>query len=251
MTRHKPIEDQDLHALLDGELAPQRQAEVEEWLASQPAEAARIESWRQQADAIRAAYAPILSEPLPPKLTALSESPKRTGTWSALWLAAGIALFASGFATSRLVQPAPVAHQEELAEYGLEAHAVYVGEVRHPVEVTAADEDHLVRWLSKRLNAPLVVPDLSSGGLSLIGGRLLPAGGKPCAMLMYETTSGERFTLLVTSGDARGETAFRYQEASGYGTFYWYSGDFGYALVGPADKARLLGISRQVYDAMS
>lgn len=251
MTRNRPIEDQDLHALLDGELEPQRQAEVEEWLNSQPGEAARVEKWRHQAEAIRAAYDPILSEPLPPRLAALGQSSKRSGTWSALWLAAGIALFASGYATARLMQPAPVAHVEELAEYGLEAHAVYVGEVRHPVEVLAAEEEHLVRWLSKRLDAPLVVPDLSRDGLSLIGGRLLPAGGKPCAMLMYETASGERFTLLVTSGDARGETAFRYQEAGGYGTFYWYSGDFGYALVGPDDKARLLGLSRQVYDALT
>ena len=33
------------------------------------------------------------------------------------------------------------------------AHSVYVPEVRHPVEVGAAEEAHLVQWLTKRIGA--------------------------------------------------------------------------------------------------
>lgn len=255
MTTGVPIQEEDLHAYLDGELSSERQAEVTAWLAERPDDAARLQAWRDQADAIRAAYDPIASEALPARLSALgAASPVRTPRPLSHWLGAAVAaglFFTAGYGTARLMQTEPMTQQEGLAEYGLEAHAVYVGEVRHPVEVTAAEEEHLVRWLSKRLAAPLVVPNLAGDGLSLIGGRLLPAGGKPCAMLMYEAASGERFTLMVTSGSEQGETAFRYQENGGYGTFYWHSGDFGYALVGPADKARLLGISRKVYDALS
>jgi anti-sigma factor RsiW len=250
-----PVPEEDLHAYLDGELSPERQAAVAVWLAERPEDSARLQAWRDQANAIRAAYDPIEGEPLPARLSALGISAAvRTRRPLSHWLGAAVAaglFFTAGYGTAKFVQPIPMTQQEGLAEYGLEAHAVYVGEVRHPVEVTAAEEEHLVRWLSKRLAAPLVVPNLASDGLSLIGGRLLPAGGRPCAMLMYEAASGERFTLMVTSGSAKGETAFRYQENGGYGTFYWHSGDFGYALVGPADKARLLGISRRVYDALS
>ena len=46
------------------------------------------------------------------------------------------------------------------------AHVAYVPEVRHPVEVTAAEEKHLVAWLSKRLDAPLRAPSLVSPGTS-------------------------------------------------------------------------------------
>lgn len=251
----RPIQDEELSALVDGELAPGHAAEVEAWLSEHPADAARLDALRAQDDAIRAAYDPILTEPLPARLAALAhETPMPGGRPLARWAtaaAAALAIFTAGFVTARIAEPTVVSEQESLAEYGLEAHSVYVGEVRHPVEVVAAEEDHLVRWLSKRLDTPLVVPNLSNDGLSLVGGRLLPAGGKPCAMLMYEAQSGERFTLLVARGGGSGDTAFRYQEGDGFGTFYWYSGDLGYALVGPADKARLLGISRKVYEALS
>src|SRR5690606_10809872 len=42
------------------------------------------------------------------------------------------------------------------------AHAVFVPEVRHPVEVAAAQHEHLVQWLSKRLGARLTVPSLDA-----------------------------------------------------------------------------------------
>ena len=41
-----------------------------------------------------------------------------------------------------------------LARSAAIAHAVYTPEVRHPVEVGAEQEAHLVQWLSKRLLSP-------------------------------------------------------------------------------------------------
>ena len=74
----------------------------------------------------------------------------------------------------------------------LAAHRTFAVEVRHPVEVDAAQEAHLVQWLSKRLGRPLVVPDLSATGYRLMGGRLLPAGSGAAAQLMYENGAGDR-----------------------------------------------------------
>lgn len=255
MTVGRTVSDDELAAYLDGELSAARRAEIDLWLTQHPEEAARLDAWGEQDDAIRAAYDPVMAEPLPPALAALGQDrPRASLSRSTPWWAAAAAalvLFSAGYSTARITTLAPSAHEETIGEYGLEAHAVYAGEIRHPVEVAASEESHLVSWLSKRMGAPLVVPDLSKDGLSLVGGRLLPAGGKPCAMLMYETASGDRFSLLVASGGAASDTAFRYQEGDGFGSFYWYSGDFGYALVGPADKALLLSLSRQVYEAMS
>ena len=50
------------------------------------------------------------------------------------------------------------------------AHRTFSVEVRHPVEVDAGQEAHLVQWLSKRLGRSLVVPDLAAAGFQLMAG---------------------------------------------------------------------------------
>jgi anti-sigma factor RsiW len=49
------------------------------------------------------------------------------------------------------------------------AHAAYVPEVRHPVEVAASEQQHLIAWLSKRLSRPLRAPSLDAAGYQLLG----------------------------------------------------------------------------------
>jgi anti-sigma factor RsiW len=44
--------------------------------------------------------------------------------------------------------------------------------VRHPVEVAAAQQEHLGQWLSKHLGRPLKAPDFSTQGYELVGERL-------------------------------------------------------------------------------
>jgi anti-sigma factor RsiW len=130
------------------------------------------------------------------------------------------------------------------------AHRVYSVEVRHPVEVNADQETHLVQWLSKRLGRELTVPDLSPAGFRLMGGRLLPAEDGPAAQFMYENTSGERLTLYLRVG-VGGETAFRYHEEGGIGAFYWSDEGFGYAIAAKADRELLLRIAELVYKQTS
>lgn len=88
------------------------------------------------------------------------------------------------FAHERFSQPGLA--QESFVQQALGAHAVYVSEVRHPVEVEASEAQHLVAWLSKRLGATIQAPTLSTLGFQLLGGRLLPDDGKPAAQFMYQ-----------------------------------------------------------------
>ncbi|MBC7975048.1 MAG: hypothetical protein H7138_08690 [Myxococcales bacterium] len=55
--------------------------------------------------------------------------------------------------------------------------------MRHPVEVKA-QEEHLSRWLTRRLNVPVKLFDLWAQGFELVGGRLLPDAEGPSAQLM-------------------------------------------------------------------
>lgn len=82
------------------------------------------------------------------------------------------------------------------------AHVVYSPEVRHPVEVAADQEAHLVAWLSKRLGTPLKIPRLDGLGFALVGGRLLPGGQGPVAQFMYQDGQGQRLTLYVRTNRA-------------------------------------------------
>ena len=168
---------------------------------------------------------------------------------AACWLAAGAGLtLALGPLAPHLTggawggfgaQPPGFAQRADVA------YAVYTPERRHPVEVAASDEEHLINWLSKRLNRPLSVPSLQEYGYSLVGGRLLPGEAGPAAQFMYENSGGARLTLYVT-GAARDETAFRLFRDGDRRTFYWISDGMGYALSGAIAEGKLRSMAIDV-----
>ena len=71
---------------------------------------------------------------------------------------------------------------EAFTNDALAAHRLYIGEVRHPIEVRAA-EAHLLPWLSRRIGTTMRAPDLSAFDLTLLGGRLLPGAHGPAALV--------------------------------------------------------------------
>jgi anti-sigma factor RsiW len=130
----------------------------------------------------------------------------------------------------RAVAP-PQAEVPAFVKRAAVAHAVYSPEVRHPVEVGADQEQHLVAWLSKRLGAPLRAPHLEDVGYYLVGGRLLPGETGPVAHFMYQCKKGTRVTLYVrTNAPGSRETAFRYVAEGPVKVFYWIDRRLGYAL---------------------
>jgi anti-sigma factor RsiW len=247
------ITDADLLAYADGRLDPERRTAVEAWLADHPEEGKRVAEWERQNAALRAALDPVANEPVPAALAAALHGTPRRRTVPDMVAAAAVAVaFAVGLGAGFALwstAPSPQVPME-LATVGLDAHRIYAVEIRHPVEVGADEEQHLVTWLTKRLDTPVKAPNLAGEGLHLLGGRLIPSGDKPAALLMYEGESGERYSLLVARQPAAQMTAFRYTEAGPIGAFYWVDGGAGYALSGPADRNRLLRIARAIYEQL-
>lgn len=248
MSGAPPVSDAELHAFVDGALAAADRARVEAWLHEHAEEAARVRAWRDDVQLLREAYADV-AVPGAPSHRLLS--PRRFAFARAAAIAVvafglGVGLGATG--SGRLE---PEAVPPLWAEAGVSAHKVFVSEVRHPVEVAAADREHLVGWLSKRIGAPLEPPDLSGEGLTLLGGRLVADDGAPSAMLMYEDASGNRLSLLVAHRQGFSETAFRVWEESGVSAVYWIDGPLGYILVGEVDRARLIQIAHKVHAAFT
>jgi anti-sigma factor RsiW len=130
------------------------------------------------------------------------------------------------------------------------AYRTFVVEVAHPVEVGAAQEAHLLQWLSKRLGHKLEAPDLAPFGYRLMGGRLLPAGSAAAAQLMYEEATGKRLTLYVRAADGT-ETAFRFQQDGDAATFAWIDQGFGFAVTATATRDELLPIAEAVYKGLT
>ena len=254
--RGRPVGEDDLHAHIDGQLPDDRAEDVDAYLAAHSEEQERFSQYAGQRQALRAALAARTDEPVPARLRVanlLSRQRRRRNRWF-VEIAAAVCLIVlggiGGWVAHELTGPLgslpPGAVARMITADAIAAHRTFSVEVRHPVEVDAAQEVHLVQWLSKRLGRQLTVPDLTAAGFQLMGGRLLPAEDGPAAQFMYENANAERLTLYLRVG-VGGETAFRYHEEGGIGAFYWSDEGFGCAIAAKADRDLLLRIAELVY----
>jgi anti-sigma factor RsiW len=210
-------------------------------------------------EALHELYDPVLQEPVPTGLRArglTGGAPWRATARAAGLVAVGLAIGAAGgwyVHASRPVAAQATSDAPQFVRRAALAHATYSPEVRHPVEVGADQEAHLVAWLSKRLGAPVRAPKLEAVGYSLVGGRLLPGENGPVAHFMYQCKAGTRVTLYVrTDANNNRETNFRYQAEGPVKVFYWIDRKFGYALSsGDIAKETLLGVANAVYTQLN
>jgi anti-sigma factor RsiW len=237
----------ELHAYADNRLDEQRRREVDVYLSENRDAADRVAAYEAQKTALHMLFDPALYEPLPVRL----KPPMGRGVQHLLGFAAGILLLLAGGALGWYfhgVYSADYTQAVTVAKQAAVAHAVFTPQKRHPVEVTAAEETHLVNWLSKVLGAPLRAPHLTELGFALVGGRLLSSPEGPAAQFMYEDTNGRRITLyVVTDSRWQGEAAFRYAEEGKVSVFYWIEGPVGYAVTADMPRPELMGVARAVY----
>ena len=259
--------DEQLSAWLDGELDEPARAAVDAWLREHPEDAARVRLWSADRDALRARFDPVLGEAVPEALRQTVLQAGRRAPPAAAWrharaaglLLGGIALGAAlSWQLKPLADPAAAAagRVPGWTQRAAVAHAVYVSEVRHPVEVDTrvgapdeqrAQQEHLARWLGKRLGMPVRLFDLRAQGFELVGGRLLPDAVGPSAQLMYQNASGQRVTFYLRRPEPGTHTAFRFQREGELDMFYWAEEGFGCALVGNLPRERLLALAEAAY----
>jgi anti-sigma factor RsiW len=253
----RPIDDERLSAWLDGELDAVAAAEVQAWLAEHPEDAARVRQWDADRQDLRAHYAAVLEEPVPPRLRAAAWQRVGWPRWAQAAMAAGLLVtgaLGGGGAVWQWQQRPGAPAQELLAAGSAQgwvqraalAHAVYVPEPRHAVEVKA-QEAHLAGWLTRRIEVPVKLFDLHAQGFELIGGRLLPDGPGKSAQLMYQDAQARRVTIYLRKPDRPDEVAFKYERQGELGMFYWIEDGCGYALVGALPRETLLALAEAVY----
>ena len=251
-----------LHAWVDGELAPDAATAVAQWLAAHPEAAARTAAFQAQRAGLQALHAQVLDEPVPPRLRRALRPPPVAWHWphalaAAVMLAVGLGLGWGIAGQWPGARPAPragtVAALPAFVREAAAAHAVYVPEQRHPVEVAAQQQAHLVQWLSRRLGTALKVPVLDEQGFHLVGGRLLPGeAGQARAQFMYQDAAGLRLTLYVSvlahpGTQPAAPAAFQWTADGATQGFYWIDGHQGYALSAALPRERLHALAEVVY----
>src|SRR5262249_10968360 len=129
--RNSPVTEDELHAYVDGELAADRRGAVEAWLAATPDDAARVAGWRAQADAIRARYGMVASEPVSARFD-LDKLARGARSWRAVAAAAVIVAFLAGGVVGWMAHGASAAAPSRFDTFtaqALDAYRVYVVEV--------------------------------------------------------------------------------------------------------------------------
>jgi anti-sigma factor RsiW len=215
--------------------------------------------------ALRDLHREVLTQTVPPVLLQAgrrAESLQRQAAHGRQWMGmAAAVLLAFGLGWSAhgqlpgqgFASTAKAAVEHEFVRQASFAHAVYLPEKRHPVEVVAAEQEHLVQWLSKRLGKPLKIPNLEPQGFALVGGRLLPGESGARAQFMFQNLQGQRITLYLGAlekspnpADLKA-TQFRFEPDAVVPSFYWAEQGFGYALSGQVDRATLMELANSVY----
>src|SRR5205085_847772 len=76
--------------------------------------------------------------------------------------------------------------------------------------------------------------------------RLLPGPTGPASFLMYESASGERFTIY-TGRTATQTTQMRYAKQDNDGALFWADRGVGYVVSDGGDRERVTQVARLVY----
>lgn len=255
-TPDRPIDDEELHAFVDGQLDADRTRTIENYLRENVEAAAQVSAYRAQNQALHDSFDEILDDPVPPTLLIAA----RTRVWWRGWATAAaaaaivIGVFAGGAGGwyARGLQISDVNNETRLTRHAASAHRIYTAERRFAVEVVAKEEKRMVRWLSKRLGHQLRVPSLSKLGFELIGGRqLATAENLPAAQFMYQDKNLRRLTLYVRKAISAEPTSFRFARTDDILLFYWIDTPFSYALAGKLQKDELFRVSRMVSEQIS
>lgn len=264
----RAIGDDDLQAYIDDCLDPARLPEIEAHLAAHPEVARRVEAYRRQRHDLRQAFA----EAMPPRPEADQALLRRVeahvqGRRQRRLLAA-VAMIAvvigaglgggSGWllrdlATTRAGDELAAADSggEVLGGPGLNgiaaladeagaAHVVFSADHKRPVELDAAHEADLTKWLSNRLAHPVAPVDLAAAGFRFMGGRLVATSHGPAALFMYDDDKGTRLSLLIRPmAKADMQAPLEAVKAHGVDGYAWAQHGIGFSLVGGAGDSRL------------
>jgi anti-sigma factor RsiW len=243
------INEDELHAFVDGLLDPERRVAVERYLHEHHDLAQRIAVYRNQREKLRAAFAPRAAEPIPPSLSLARLVAERSARRRAAWrIAAAVVLAfwfggAGGWFLHAGLAGWSGAGMEALAREAAASHLVYSIDPRRPVELGASQRDDLERWISHRLNRPVAPPDLTAVGYRFMGGRLVATERGPAGLFMYDDEKDRRLTIFVRPMAAGQSSPITQIDIGDVDGCAWITNGVGYALITAESYDELVRLS--------
>ena len=262
-----------LSAYLDGEVSEAERKELEQLVARDDEARLLLEMLKAGNAFGNKAFEEFLHDPVPLSLVRRIKqgpgvNPKAERVVSAaprqakvrLWpraLAASIALLLVGSSTGYLIgrtsnDGAPSVNVaaartwlDDIADY----HRIYSRQTaEHLVEVPASGDARIESWLASSVGVNFAVPDLSGRGLTFEGARLLVAGGKPVAQLMYKNEDGDVFAIcFLKSKPGTSDGKMTESIRDDIAMISWQKSGASYVVVGPSADANL----QQLADTVS
>jgi anti-sigma factor RsiW len=248
------MSSEDLAAYLDGEMTPQRRAEMERHLAHSPEDAARLEKWRRRDMALRIGLPELakagerdLALQLRRRRDELHRHRNRRPMLRWAQAAAIVLVVGLGGGAWWLRE-----EQNSSAELTHAAAAAYLAGTATMVPAgTAADRDQLTENIATHLGVHVAPPDLSKFGFSLAGGQLLPSSDHPAAQLIYVDARGRRISCFFRRIDTDRETNWEYSKAEGVPGIHRVGEKLGWVVLGDLPVAELQQIAEATYKSSS
>lgn len=206
LTGDRPVQEDELHAYVDGRLPPARAAEVERLLAADPALRARIDAWAAQSGGLRHAFTGIARQPVPERLHLGRLMESRHARRMAPWQVAAAVLLAvlagggGGWALRGLQVPGEV---QRLAMQAASAHQVYAAGTPTTELALQKGMDRqqallaLAAWTDRYLGRRILLPDMGPMGYHFVGGRVVSAMHGPAALLVFTDSAGNRVSVYM------------------------------------------------------
>lgn len=240
----RPIGEDELHGYVDGRLDAERRAQVERYLAANPAEAQRVAGWAAVTEALRAALDFKLREPIPPGLDIrrLAAAQHEARRWNTPRVAAGmvLALLVGAGGGWLAHQPAPPNGVTVLAREALAAHQLLAPDGSG---VQPAD------WPDTGLAGRVVAPDLSAAGYTLQGRQPVVTDEGVALLVLYANTAGERISLFVRPMRKRDMTA-PMQAVGGAPGWAWATDGMGVSLISSSPTPALRNLAEHVRQSL-
>lgn len=249
MSKHlvRPVDENDLHAFVDGLLDATRRQEVQDHLDRHPADAAMVASLSMQRQLLRSTLAPIADEPVPERLQIHSLLAQRDAPQPWRWRMAAAVVMALGTGTvggwqmRDVWDPAPSSGIVALAGEARSSFAAY--STQGPGET---DRAALLHQVSTQLQRPVEIPDLSKSGYRYAGGRVVATAHGSGGLFFYERQDGTRIAMMVRPMLVDKEAPMLKHSTGAVRGFTWAARGLGYSVVGTDAPEALHPIADEV-----
>jgi anti-sigma factor RsiW len=185
---------------------------------------------------------------VPTSTTAAAPASQARGAWWS-WLrpAALVAVTATitavitWLAAPALKEPSGA---EMLAEQVISAHA-RAAVTGHIADIASSERHAVKPWLSSKLDFSPPVPDLSSEGFPLAGGRLDYLGQRPVAVLVYKRRKHVIDVFVSPENESRAVPSLPALSKRGYQVVHWTQGGLAFWAISDLNSAELKTFSEK------